>query len=123
VWEKMVPKYELLKSIPLHIQGLNHIVNFCVLEDNVGEKALSSNWLTKIGHAKKTLFASFLSRMLKNVRIKFVFPYAMLPHQGAKQNTIRVTRKVSTKLPHCKGPALIYPILENKMPLICLAEK
>jgi len=38
VWEKMVPKRELLKSIPLHAQGLNYKVSICELEDHVGEK-------------------------------------------------------------------------------------
>jgi len=31
VWEKMVPKHELLDSIPLHAQGLKYEVNICEL--------------------------------------------------------------------------------------------
>jgi len=38
VQEKMVPKHELTKSIPLHNQGLNCEANICELEDHVGEK-------------------------------------------------------------------------------------
>jgi hypothetical protein len=43
VWEKMVPKHELPKSIPLHSQRLNYRARVCELEDHVGEKGLSSN--------------------------------------------------------------------------------
>jgi hypothetical protein len=43
VWEKMVPKRELPKSIPLRTQGLNCKVNICELEDRVGEKGLNLN--------------------------------------------------------------------------------
>jgi hypothetical protein len=43
VWEKMVPKHELPKSIPLHNQGLNCEANICELEDHVGEKRWSLN--------------------------------------------------------------------------------
>jgi hypothetical protein len=38
-------------------------------------------------------------------------------HEGRKQNTIRVTRGTSAKLPHCTSPTLAYP-MENKMPLV-----
>jgi hypothetical protein len=38
-------------------------------------------------------------------------------HDGAKQNTIRVARGASVKLPHYIGPALIY-LMENEMPLV-----
>jgi len=38
----MVPKHELLESIPLHDQGLNYGINICELEDHVGEKVLIS---------------------------------------------------------------------------------
>jgi hypothetical protein len=41
--EKMVPKCELLESIPLHAQGLNYGISVCVLEDHVGEKGLNLN--------------------------------------------------------------------------------
>jgi hypothetical protein len=43
VWEKMVPKCELPKSIPLDVQGLNYRTSVCELKDHVGEKGLSSN--------------------------------------------------------------------------------
>jgi hypothetical protein len=60
-----------------------------VSEDHVGEKGLNSNWLTKLGFAKKPLFASFLSCMLENAKVKFVFPYAMSPcHKGAKKTPL-----------------------------------
>ncbi len=41
--EKMVPIYELLKSIPLHTQELNYETNIYELEDHVKGKGLSSN--------------------------------------------------------------------------------
>jgi hypothetical protein len=37
-------------------------------------------------------------------------------HEGAKQNTIGVTRRVNAKLLHHRGFMLGYP-MENKMPL------
>jgi hypothetical protein len=43
-----------------------------------------------------------------------MFLYAPLPYnEGAKQNTIKVTRGASVSLPHHKGFALIYP-MENE---------
>jgi hypothetical protein len=62
----MVPKRELPESIPLHNQGLNYGVKVCELEDHVGEKGLSSNWLTKLQFANKTL-ASFPNCLLENI--------------------------------------------------------
>jgi hypothetical protein len=38
VWEKMVPKHELLENIPLHNQRLNCGINVYELEDHVGEE-------------------------------------------------------------------------------------
>ncbi len=38
VWEKMVPKHELLESIPLHGQRSNCGINVYELEDHVGEE-------------------------------------------------------------------------------------
>ncbi len=38
VQEKMVPKLELPKNIPLHTQGLNSEIDIYELEDHVGEK-------------------------------------------------------------------------------------
>jgi hypothetical protein len=43
VKEKMVSKYELLESIPLHAQKLNYEINIYELEDHVGEEGLNSN--------------------------------------------------------------------------------
>jgi len=40
---KMVPKHKLLKSIPLHGQGLNYRANVYELENHVGEKGWSLN--------------------------------------------------------------------------------
>jgi hypothetical protein len=64
---KMVPKHELLESIPLHIQELNCEKGVYELEDHVGEKALGLNLLPKLGPAKKNLLASFFSRLPKNI--------------------------------------------------------
>jgi hypothetical protein len=55
----MVPKHELLENIPLHNQGLNCKVNVYELEDHVGEKGWSLNWLIKLGPTKKLLFQVF----------------------------------------------------------------
>jgi len=38
-----MPKHELPKNIPLHIQRLNYGTNGCELEDPVGEKGLNLN--------------------------------------------------------------------------------
>ncbi len=65
--EKMVPKHKLLKSISLHGQRLNYGTNVCKLEDHVGEKGWSSNWLTKLGFTKETPPTSCPNRMLKIV--------------------------------------------------------
>ncbi len=66
MWEKMVPKHELLESIPLHGQRSNCGINVYELEDHVGEEGKSSNWLTKLGLVKKTPFVSFPSYLLEN---------------------------------------------------------
>jgi hypothetical protein len=48
-----------------------------------------------------------------------MFLYAPLPyHEGAKQDTIGVTRRASVRLPHHRGFALIYPML-NETPFLC----
>ncbi len=40
-----------------------------------------------------------------------MFPYALLPHQeGAKRDTVGVTRGASVKQPHHKGHVTIYPM-------------
>jgi len=47
-----------------------------------------------------------------------MFPYALSPfHKGPKKDTIGVTGRTSVKLPHCIGPALVYP-MENEMPFV-----
>jgi len=43
VWEKMVPKPKMFKSIPLHTQRLNYGISVCELEDHVGGNKLNSN--------------------------------------------------------------------------------
>ncbi len=49
----------LLKSIFLHIQGLNYGKGIYELEDHVGQKALNSNLLLKLGLVKKFLLNVF----------------------------------------------------------------
>jgi hypothetical protein len=68
--------------------------------------------------AKKTPFADFLNRLLKNVRVEFAFFYALSPHhEGAKRNTIGVARGMSAKLSYYIGLTLVYE-MENEMPLV-----
>ncbi len=55
-----MPKHELFENIPLYIQKLNCKENIYELEDHVGEKALSSNYLPKLGLAKELLLKVFL---------------------------------------------------------------
>ncbi len=55
----MVPKRELLKSIPMHNQGLKYEASVCELEDHVGEKGMHSNWPTKLGPTKKNSSCKF----------------------------------------------------------------
>jgi hypothetical protein len=52
----MVLKYELLKSIFLHVQTLNYGEGVYELEDRVGEEALNSNLPPKLGPIKKLFF-------------------------------------------------------------------
>jgi len=67
---------------------------------------------------KKTPFASFPSHLLENTLLKFMFPYALSPyHEGAKQNTIRVTKGASAKLPHCTILTLTYS-MKKEMPVV-----
>ncbi len=61
VWEKIVPKKELPKSIPLQAQGLNCETCIYEFKYHVGEKGLNSNLSTKFGLAKKLLLQAFLS--------------------------------------------------------------
>jgi hypothetical protein len=53
VKEKMVLQRKLLKSIPLHVLGLNYGEGIYELNDCVGEEALSSNLPPKLGPIKK----------------------------------------------------------------------
>jgi hypothetical protein len=40
-----------------------------------------------------------------------MFPCTLFHHhEGAKENTIGVTRKINAKLPYCKGHGLTYPM-------------
>ncbi len=50
----MVPKHELLKSIPLHVQKLNYREGVYELEDHVGEETLSLDLLIKLEPTKNT---------------------------------------------------------------------
>jgi hypothetical protein len=54
----MVPKCELFKSIPLHVQGLNYGEGVYELEDYVEEETLNSN-LPKAWTHKKNSFCKF----------------------------------------------------------------
>jgi len=68
-----------------------------VSEDMGAEENGAKAWARK-----KAPFATFPNHLLQNALVKFVFPYALSPyHEGAKRNTIRVTRGASAKLPHC----------------------
>ncbi len=62
---KMVPKCELFKNTPLHIQKLNYKESIYELDDHVREETLSSNLLLKLGLAKKTP-TSFFNCLLKS---------------------------------------------------------
>jgi hypothetical protein len=82
------------------------------------KETLRSNLLPKLGLVRRISFASFPSYLLKNVSIGFIFIYAQYLHlEGAKKDTIMVTRKVNVKLQHHKGLVRAYP-MENKMPLV-----
>jgi len=84
-----------------HKMGMSHQFWQLWLEDHVGEKTLSLNLLLKLGFTKKTFLVSFPSRLLKSAWIESTFPYALLPHhKKAKENTIKITRRISVKLPH-----------------------
>ncbi len=84
--EKMVPKHELHKNIPLHVQKLNYAKGVYELKDHVSKEAMNLNLLAKLGHVKIIFLVSFLNCLLENALIGFTFPYAlMLNHKGAKQ--------------------------------------
>jgi hypothetical protein len=51
--KKIMLKCLLLDSILLHAQGLNCGKGVYELEDNVGQEALSSNLMQKLGFIKK----------------------------------------------------------------------
>jgi len=55
----MVPKHELLKNIPVHIQKLNYGKNIYELKEHVREEALSLNLSPKLGFQKKILLQVF----------------------------------------------------------------
>jgi hypothetical protein len=63
----MVSKCKLFKNIPLHLQNLNCKENVYELEDHVGEKALTSNWLPKLGPIKIILPISLLNCLLERI--------------------------------------------------------
>jgi hypothetical protein len=76
VQKKMVLKGMLFKIILLHVQGLHYREGIFDLEDHVGQKALSSDLLLKLGLIKKIPLASFPNHLLENIWIKSTFPYA-----------------------------------------------
>jgi hypothetical protein len=65
--EKMMLKCLPFKIILLHIQRLNSGKGVYELEVHVGQEALSSNSLRKLGFAKKIPHAQFSNRLLKNI--------------------------------------------------------
>jgi hypothetical protein len=70
-------------------------------KDQVGEETLNSNLPPKLGLVKRIIPTCFPNYLLENAWIKFVFPYALLPHhKGTKQNTIGVTKWANAKLLH-----------------------
>ncbi len=84
-----------------HKMGMSHRFWQPWLDDHFREKTLSLNLLLKFGFTKKTFLVSFPSRLLKSAWIESTFPYALLPHhKRAKESTIKVTRRISVKLPH-----------------------
>jgi hypothetical protein len=94
VWEKMVPKCELLESIPLHAQGPNYIVDICELEDHVGEKGLNSNWPLKFRPIKKNSYKfsqSFVKKCFSWIRVSLCLVASprrgkVKHHWGSKRN-------------------------------------
>ncbi len=76
MWEKMVSKRKLPKSIPLHAQVLNYETNIYELEDHVGGKGLNLNQSTKFKPTKRTPPTSFPNHMLKSIWIKSTILYA-----------------------------------------------
>jgi len=82
------------------------------------EKGWSLNWLTKLGPTKKTPLASFPSCLLKNAWIILCISLChVTPPRGSKARHHWVVGGTNAKLPHYKGPTLIYS-MENKMSLI-----
>jgi hypothetical protein len=55
----MLFKRELVESIPLHVQGQNNGKGIYELKDCVGEKALNSILLPKLGLVKKNFLQFF----------------------------------------------------------------
>jgi hypothetical protein len=99
VWKKMVPKHELFESIPLHGQGLNYITNICELEDHVGEKGWSLNWLTKFGLAKKNSPCKFSQSLIRKCLSQICISLCLITpprgsktrhHWGSKRNKCQV---------------------------------
>jgi hypothetical protein len=87
VQKKMMPKCELFKITPLHVQKLDYRKSVYELDDHVGDEALSLSLILKFRLAKKTPPTSFPNCLLEShVQIKCMFLYALLPHhERAKQ--------------------------------------
>jgi len=56
----MMPKCELFKITPLHVQKLNYREGVYELDDHVGDEALSLSLILKFRLAKKLLLQVFL---------------------------------------------------------------
>jgi len=100
---KIVPKHELLESIPLHIQELKCEKRLWVKRSCWGRE-------TKLPFVyKRTFLASFPNHMLKNIWVEPMFPFVLLPYyEKVKWDTIGVARETSAKLPHHKGHVPAY---------------
>ncbi len=87
------------------------------MEDHVGEEALNSNLLPKLGFEGKILHASFPNHLLDNHLNQIHVSLCLVaPPQGGKTKHHWVTKKTNAKLPHHKGCASYQ--VENEMPLI-----
>jgi hypothetical protein len=67
VKEKIVLERMLLDNILLHVQGLNCEKCVYELEDNVEQKALNLNLMSKLRLTKKILLVGFLNYLLEHI--------------------------------------------------------
>jgi hypothetical protein len=72
----MMPKCELFKITPLHVQKLNYREGIYELDDHVGDEALSLSLILKFRLAKKTPPTSFPNCLLEShVQVKCMFSF------------------------------------------------